>query len=136
MERGMNRRYPIGAELIGENETHFRVWAPKVRSLELVVEESAQKDAKRTFDPLTRDEEGYFSGSAKIGAGGLYRFQGLIQPIISPTCVANMASRAPTSIMTSPIVRRELLGARTLSPLRPTMISPMRAMSTPMTRTM
>jgi hypothetical protein len=23
------RRYPIGAELIGENQTHFRVWAPK-----------------------------------------------------------------------------------------------------------
>ena len=29
---GMERRYPIGAEIIGENETHFRVWAPKARA--------------------------------------------------------------------------------------------------------
>ena len=32
------RRYPIGAELIGENETHFRVWAPKAKRLDLVLE--------------------------------------------------------------------------------------------------
>jgi len=69
------RRYPIGAELIGPNETHFRVWAPKAQHVDLVLEESIAKYAKRTFHPLQREESGYFSGSADIGAGARYRFR-------------------------------------------------------------
>ena len=46
------RRYPIGAELIGESKTHFRVWAPKAQYVDLVLEESAAKNAGRTFHPL------------------------------------------------------------------------------------
>ena len=75
MERAISRRYPIGAELIGRNQTHFRVWAPKADDVDLVLEESAKKDAKRTFHPLEREEGGYFSGSADVGAGALYRFR-------------------------------------------------------------
>ena len=75
MERGTFRRYPIGAELIGPNQTHFRVWAPKANDVDLVLEESARKDAKRTFHPLEREGGGYFSGSANAGAGTLYRFR-------------------------------------------------------------
>ena len=63
------RRYPIGAELIGENETHFRVWAPKAHQLDLVIEDSAAKNAKRTFHPLQAEEGGYFSGGANADAG-------------------------------------------------------------------
>ena len=69
------RRYPIGAELIGPNETHFRVWAPKAQHVDLVLEESIAKYAKRTFHPLQREEGGYFSGSADTGAGAHYRFR-------------------------------------------------------------
>jgi maltooligosyltrehalose trehalohydrolase len=69
------RRYPIGAELIGENKTHFRVWAPKAQQLDLVLEESAAKNAKRTFHPLEAEEGGYFSGVAHAGAGACYRFR-------------------------------------------------------------
>src|SRR5260370_23137549 len=75
MEPGTSRRYPIGAELIGPNRTHFRIWAPKAQSVDVVLEESAKKDAKRTFHPLQREEGGYFSGSANVGAGALYRFR-------------------------------------------------------------
>jgi len=75
MERAISRRYPIGAELIGRNQTHFRVWAPKADDVDLVLEESAKKDAKRTFHALEREEGGYFSGSADVGAGALYRFR-------------------------------------------------------------
>src|ERR1700687_1425663 len=70
-----SRRYPIGAELIGTNETHFRVWAPKAHDVALVLEESAEKDAKRTFHSLQAEEGGYFSGSANTGAGALHRFR-------------------------------------------------------------
>src|SRR4029453_13995874 len=69
------RRYPIGAELIGESKTHFRVWAPKAQHVDLVLEESAAKDAKRTFHPLEAEEGGYFSGVASAGAGACYRFR-------------------------------------------------------------
>src|SRR5881398_1677600 len=78
-EPGVNalakRRYPIGAELIGSNETHFRVWEPKAQHVDLVLEESAAKNAKRTFHPLDPDEMGYFSGRANAGASACYRFR-------------------------------------------------------------
>ncbi len=40
------RRYPIGAELIGKNETHFRVWAPKAKRVEVVIEEKKSRGAQ------------------------------------------------------------------------------------------
>src|SRR6266545_4341637 len=69
------RRYPIGAELIGESKTHFRVWAPKAQHVDLVLEESAAKNAGRTFHRLEAEEDGYFSGVANVGAGACYRFR-------------------------------------------------------------
>ena len=71
----IQRRYPIGAELIGPNETHFRVWAPKAQHLDLVLEERVANDAKRIFHSLQADEDGYFSGTAGVGAGALYHFR-------------------------------------------------------------
>jgi maltooligosyltrehalose trehalohydrolase len=70
-----SRRYPIGAELIDPAQTHFRIWAPKVQQIDLVLEESAMKNAKRTFHSLEAEEGGYFSGVANAGAGALYRFR-------------------------------------------------------------
>ena len=69
------RRYPIGAELIGANETHFRVWAPKAQRVDLVLEDSAEKNAHRTFHPQAREDGGYFSGVTHAAAGSLYRFR-------------------------------------------------------------
>src|SRR5215216_1156576 len=65
------RRYPIGAELVGENQTHFRVWAPKARQVDVVLEDAA----KPNFFPLTAESGGYFSGSAFACAGTRYRFR-------------------------------------------------------------
>jgi maltooligosyltrehalose trehalohydrolase len=64
---GMQRRYPIGAEIIGENETHFRVWAPKAKTLAVVSD-------NKTY-PLTSEAGGYFAGSAHCGAGARYKLQ-------------------------------------------------------------
>src|SRR5438477_1091766 len=63
----MQRRYPIGAEIISENETHFRVWAPKADKLALILEE-------RTH-PLASEDGGYFSGTVNCSAGARYKFQ-------------------------------------------------------------
>src|SRR5262249_18185933 len=75
MKRAVSRRYPVGAELIGPTETHFRVWAPKANAVDLVLEENAEKNAKRSFHSLEREHGGYFFGSANVGAGAFYRFR-------------------------------------------------------------
>ena len=69
----IERRYPIGAELIGENETHFRLWAPKAREVDVVLEAAADKNPK--FCPLTAEPGGYFSGATNASAGSRYRFR-------------------------------------------------------------
>ena len=67
------RRYPIGAELVGEKQTDFRIWAPKARQLDVVVEDSS--NSKRVFHPLRPEPRGYFSGTVSVGHGTRYRFR-------------------------------------------------------------
>ena len=69
------RRYPVGAELVAPNEVSFRVWAPKAKGIDVALETSAAKQAERTFHPLVRERDGYFSGSVTTGAGACYRFR-------------------------------------------------------------
>jgi maltooligosyltrehalose trehalohydrolase len=69
----IKRRYPIGAELIGENQTHFRIWAPRAREIDVVLEDAA--DAKPKFCPLTAEPGAYFSGAANAGVGARYQFR-------------------------------------------------------------
>jgi len=72
--RQVQRRYPIGAEPIGPDQVHFRLWAPKAQRVDLVLEDSAAKTPKQTFHSLEAEEGGYFSGTANAGAGARYRF--------------------------------------------------------------
>lgn len=61
------RRYPIGAELQGDG-VHFRVWAPDVAELSVVLDDGAAH-------ALTKDERGYFAGAvAGLGHGSRYAF--------------------------------------------------------------
>jgi len=63
----MQRRYAIGAEIIGKDQTHFRVWAPKAQKLAVVSD-------NKTY-PLAAERDGYFGGTAACGAGQHYKFQ-------------------------------------------------------------
>src|SRR5688572_11764989 len=66
-KRNENRKLPIGAELRGGGGVHFRVWAP--RSKTVAVEFLRGKEVERTV-PLEAEEGGYFSGlveEAKVG---------------------------------------------------------------------
>src|SRR5215469_5448146 len=67
------RRYPVGAELVGEKQTDFRVWAPKARQLDVVVEDNS--NSKRVFQTLRPEPHGYFSGTISLGHGARYRFR-------------------------------------------------------------
>lgn len=74
-DANIRRRYPIGAEVIGEGQTHFRVWAPKAKRLDVVLESSTENDAARTFHSLQQEDGGYFSGSVAADSGAFYRFR-------------------------------------------------------------
>lgn len=69
------RRLPIGAELISPNETHFRVWAPKAQRIEVALEASAARNARREFYALAPESGGFFAGTAPAPAGTLYRYR-------------------------------------------------------------
>jgi maltooligosyltrehalose trehalohydrolase len=69
------RHYPIGAELIGPDQTHFRVWAPKAQQVDVVLHDKAATDSDQIFHALAPEKGGYFSGTANAGAGASYRFR-------------------------------------------------------------
>lgn len=68
------RRLPIGAEVLPDGGSHFRVWAPRCAVVEVVLE-SANGVAKSAVS-LEREEQGYFSGVVcDARAGTRYRFR-------------------------------------------------------------
>ena len=69
----MNRRLPIGAELIPTGGVHFRVWAPERNRVEVVGQGQGGPEAAGR---LEREADGYFSGSIEnVGEGFRYRFR-------------------------------------------------------------
>jgi maltooligosyltrehalose trehalohydrolase len=70
MKQEVLRRLPIGAEVQRDGRTHFRVWAPRRRTVEVVLE-----DLSRRAFPLQLEQGGYFSGFAPAAAGTRYRFR-------------------------------------------------------------
>ena len=66
----VRRRLPVGAEVLPEGGVHFRVWAPRRRTVEVIIEPGG---AVVTLEP---DGEGYFSAlTTEARAGSLYRFR-------------------------------------------------------------
>jgi maltooligosyltrehalose trehalohydrolase len=61
------RRLPIGAEPHADG-THFRVWAPRARTLDV-------QDATGAVTSLKPEGNGYFSGVAPLGLGACYRYR-------------------------------------------------------------
>ena len=66
----------IGANILPQWGTHFRVWAPRRRAVEVVIEGGAERGSNnRTFE-LAPEGHGYFSGVIRsVGDGALYRFR-------------------------------------------------------------
>jgi maltooligosyltrehalose trehalohydrolase len=67
------RRLPIGAEMHPGRGVYFRVWAPRRRTVHVVLEDGP---GAKSDIPLTAERDGYFSGwAATAGAGTLYRYR-------------------------------------------------------------
>lgn len=85
----LGRRLPIGAEPVRSGGVHFRVWAPRRKSVTVVFERSPTGDRPETpnsavaRDPRCRgnvqlrpEGSGYFSGLAETAISGMrYRFR-------------------------------------------------------------
>lgn len=72
------RRLPVGAEVLSEGGTHFRVWAPKRKKVEVVIEPPAGDKSEGALPAVELEPEprGYFSGAVRQAhAGTLYRFR-------------------------------------------------------------
>jgi maltooligosyltrehalose trehalohydrolase len=63
------RRFPVGAEIAARDGVNFRVWAPKRRRVEVVLEDSGAIHA------LKAEADGYFAGTVAAHAGSWYRFR-------------------------------------------------------------
>jgi maltooligosyltrehalose trehalohydrolase len=67
------RRYPIGAEVQPKGGTHFLVWAPRPKRIDVVLESGPGAPAIIPLKPL---ENGYYEGLAPNSAAGTrYRFR-------------------------------------------------------------
>ena len=70
-ETVVSRRLPVGAEVLPGGGVHFRVWAPRRRTVEAVLESEG-----RAAVGLEPEDGGYFSALAeRARAGTLYRFR-------------------------------------------------------------
>src|SRR5713226_8682500 len=64
------RRLSIGAEVIQDGGVHFRVWAPRRKQVDVVLQREAH------LVKLEAERDGYFSGQvAEAAAGSLYRYR-------------------------------------------------------------
>src|SRR5689334_10475974 len=71
---------PIGASVLPQGATHFRVWAPRRRTVEIVIEELGDAENDRQISgpviELAREGDGYFSSVVpSVGDGDLYRYR-------------------------------------------------------------
>ncbi len=72
-DRMIKRRQPVGAEIVPDGSVHFRVWAPKHREVEVVLETGANGSCAFALQP---EAEGYFGGTvAGVSSGTYYRFR-------------------------------------------------------------
>ena len=72
MGTSVGRRLPVGAEALPEGGAHFRVWAPRRKRVEVVIEGGDRKDAFA----LEAEDDAYFSARVREASDGtLYRFR-------------------------------------------------------------
>ena len=87
------RRYPVGAEVMPDGGTHFRVWAPRRSKVAVILEFS---DDKPTAVELKAETSGYFSGLvAQAKAGALYRFRLDADSTLYPDPISRFQPQGP-----------------------------------------
>ncbi len=71
----LSRRLPVGAEVLPDGGVHFRVWAPRRKKVEVIIESLKPTASTQAFE-LNEEANGYFSGVVEqAGEGALYRYR-------------------------------------------------------------
>jgi len=65
----ISRRFPVGAEIVGDGRVSFRLWAPAARRVDVVLSDRGSENQ------LEREADGYFSGVVPARAGDRYQFR-------------------------------------------------------------
>ena len=74
-DKAVFRRLPVGAEVQASGGVHFRVWAPRRKRVEVVLEQAVGARSAAAYE-LESDSAGYFSGLLLDAAPGmLYRYR-------------------------------------------------------------
>ena len=74
-DKAVFRRLPVGAEVQASGGVHFRVWAPRRKRVEVVLEQAVGARSAAAYE-LESDSVGYFSGLLLDPAPGmLYRYR-------------------------------------------------------------
>jgi maltooligosyltrehalose trehalohydrolase len=84
----VQRRQPIGAEVVSGDRTHVRVWAPSAARVRVVHEGGA------SFE-LAAERDGYFAGPCEMGAGARYRFRLNDDPDLYPDPASRFQPEGP-----------------------------------------
>jgi len=101
------RRLPIGAEVIPAKGVHFRVWAPKRKKIEVVLEKGPHGTAPGAGAAieLQSEKNGYFSGlAADADEGSYYRFRLDGKNLLFPDPASRFQPNGPSgaSLVVSP----------------------------------
>ena len=74
-DKDVFRRLPVGAEVQASSGVHFRVWAPRRKRVEVMLEQAVGARSAAAYE-LESDSVGYFSGLLLDAAPGmLYRYR-------------------------------------------------------------
>ena len=72
----LERRMPIGAELLADGTAHFRVWAPRRKQVEVAIADRHGNHSRPQFSPLAPEGNGYHSGFVDgVEVGTIYGFR-------------------------------------------------------------
>jgi maltooligosyltrehalose trehalohydrolase len=66
----LQRRLPIGAEVVPGEGVSFRVWAPRRKRIDVVLEATVEGDSQSAALALAAEADGYFAGIAPNAAAG------------------------------------------------------------------
>ena len=69
----IHRRLPIGTEVLSDGEVHFRVWAPRCREVDVIIDKPLRAQIVLRLDA---ELNGYFSTrTSRAQPGDLYRYR-------------------------------------------------------------
>jgi maltooligosyltrehalose trehalohydrolase len=88
----LERRFPVGAEVVADGLVHVRVWAPAAQRVDVVLSVSS------STRQLRAEGQGYFSGVIEARPGDSYQFRLNESPQLYPDPASRFQPRGPHDV--------------------------------------